>query len=87
MLLPDKQVDFPVGDPYSGDYFYFSGSGNDLDNSMTRSVTLPAGAPSLTAKVKYDIELDWDYAYLTVNGTRCGYKSFNQHQSVWSELW
>ena len=24
---------------------------------------------SLTAKVKYDIELDWDYAYLTVNGT------------------
>lgn len=68
VLLPDKQVDFPVGDPYSGDFFYFSGSGNDLDNSMTRSVTLPAGTPSLTAKVKYDIELDWDYAYLTVNG-------------------
>ncbi|TFH34421.1 MAG: M6 family metalloprotease domain-containing protein [Anaerolineales bacterium] len=68
LLLPDKQVDFPVGDPYSGDFFYFSGSGNDLDNSMTRSVTLPDGAPSLTAKVKYDIELDWDYAYLTVNG-------------------
>ena len=68
VLLPDKQVDFPVGDPYSGDFFYFSGSGNDLDTSMTRSVTLPAGAPSLTAKVKYDIETDWDYAYLTVNG-------------------
>lgn len=68
LLLPDKQVDFPVGDPYSGDYFYFSGSGNDLDNSMTRSVTLPAGTASLTAKVKYDIETDWDYAYLTVNG-------------------
>lgn len=69
VLLPDKNVEFPVGDPYSGDYFYFSGSGNDLDNSMTRSVTLPGGAPSLTAKVNYDIELDWDYAYLTVNGT------------------
>jgi immune inhibitor A len=68
VLLPDKSVDFPVGDPYSGDFFYFSGSGNDLDNSMTRDVTLPAGA-SLTAKVKYDIEVDWDYAYLTVNGT------------------
>lgn len=68
-LLPDKYVDFPVGEPYSGDYFYFSGSGNDLDNTMTRSVTLPAGPVSLTAKVKYDIELDWDYAYLTVNGT------------------
>ena len=69
VLLPDKYVDFPVGDPYDGDFFYFSGSGNNLDNSMTRSVTLPAGAPSLTAKVKYDIETDWDYAYLTVNGT------------------
>jgi len=68
LLLPDKYVDFPVGDPYDGDFFYFSGSGNNLDNSMTRSVTLPAGAPSLTAKVKYDIETDWDYAYLTVNG-------------------
>jgi immune inhibitor A len=68
-LLPDKTVDFPVGDPYSGDFFYFSGSGNNLDNSMTRSVTLPGGTPSLTAKAKYDIELDWDYAYLTVNGT------------------
>ena len=68
-LLPDKKIDFPVGDPYSGDYFYFSGSGNDLDNTMTRSVTLPAGSAGLTAKVKYDIETGWDYAYLTVNGT------------------
>jgi immune inhibitor A len=67
-LLPDKSVEFPVGDPYSGDYFYFSGSGNNLDNSMTRDVTLPAGTVSLSAKVKYDIETDWDYAYLTVNG-------------------
>jgi len=69
VLLPDKYVEFPVGDPYSGDFFYFSGSGNNLDNTMTREVTLPAGTPSLTAKVKYDIETDWDYAYLTVNGT------------------
>jgi immune inhibitor A len=69
LLLPDKNVDFPVGDPYDGDFFYFSGSGNNLDNTMTRSVTLPAGTPSLTAKVKYDIETDWDYAYLTVDGT------------------
>jgi immune inhibitor A len=36
---------------------------------MTREVTLPAGAVSLAAKVNYDIEVDWDYAYLTVNGT------------------
>jgi immune inhibitor A len=69
VLLPDKTVVTHVGDPFAGSYFYFSGAGNDLDNRMTRSVTLPAGTVALTAKAKYDIELDWDYAYLTVNGT------------------
>ncbi len=67
-LLPDKSVDSFVGTPYAGSYFYHSGAGNDLDNSMTRSVTLPAGVVSLSAQVRYEIELDWDYAYLTVNG-------------------
>ncbi|HET9915189.1 MAG TPA: immune inhibitor A domain-containing protein [Anaerolineales bacterium] len=69
VLLPDKEVNSFIGDPYAGSYFYHSGSGNDLDNSMTRDVTLPAGTVSLTAQVRYEIELDWDYAYLTVNGT------------------
>jgi len=69
LLLPDKTVVTNIGAPYAGSYMYFSGSGNDLDNRMTRQVTLPAGAVSLSAKVKYSIETDWDYAYLTVNGT------------------
>jgi immune inhibitor A len=67
-LLPDKSVTTDIGSPYAGSQFYHSGAGNDLDNSMTKSVTLPAGTVSLSAKVRYDIELDWDYAYLTVNG-------------------
>jgi immune inhibitor A len=36
---------------------------------MARSITLPAGTVMLTAKVRYNIENNWDYAYLTVNGT------------------
>jgi immune inhibitor A len=68
VVLPLKEVTEVIADPFSGSYFYYSGSGNNLDNSMTRSVTLPAGA-TLTAKVNYEIETDWDYAYLTVNGT------------------
>jgi immune inhibitor A len=68
VVLPDKEVDFNIGAPYSGSFFYYSGQGNNLDNTMTREVTLPAGTVTLTAKVRYDIELDWDYAYLTVNG-------------------
>lgn len=68
LLLPDKNVSTNVGTPYAGAFMYYSGAGNDLDNRMTRQVTLPAGSVSLAAKVKYDIEQDWDYAYLTVNG-------------------
>ena len=69
VMLPDKGVSTVIGDPYAGSFQYFSGSGNDLDNKMSKQVTLPAGTVTLTAKVRYAIEADWDYAYLTVNGT------------------
>jgi immune inhibitor A len=68
VVLPDKEVSTDLGDPYAGSGFYYSGAGDNVDNSMTRSVTLPAGPVSLTAQARYSIELDWDYAYLTVNG-------------------
>lgn len=68
VVLPDKEVTETIATPFSGSYFYYSGSGNDLDNTMSRTVTLPAGNPTLTAMVNYEIETDWDYAYLTVNG-------------------
>ena len=58
-----------IGAPHSGTHQYYSGSGNDLDNSMTRSVTLPAGTVTLNAFLNYDIETGYDYLYLTVNGT------------------
>ncbi len=65
-LLPDKQVDTNIGAPFAGSKFYYSGSGNNLDNVMYKQVTLPANA-TLTAKVRYDIEQDWDYAYVVVS--------------------
>jgi immune inhibitor A len=67
--LPDKSVLRTIGEPYAGDYYYYSDQGNNIDHTMTRSVTLPAGSPNLAAKVNYEIEEDWDYAYLTVDGT------------------
>lgn len=66
VVLPDKQVDTVIADPYAGDNFYYSGAGNDLDNVMYREVNLPASA-ELTAQVNYDIEVDWDYAYVVVS--------------------
>nr|MBA3310557.1 immune inhibitor A [Nocardioidaceae bacterium] len=67
-LLPAKQVPLDLGDPFEGEKFYYSGSGDNLNNTMTKQVAIPAGGGALTAQVRYDIEEDWDYAYLTVNG-------------------
>ena len=71
VVLPDKIVPLELGAPCAGcgSQFYYSGSGDNLDNTMVKSETLPAAPVQLTAQVRYEIEDDWDYAYLTVNGT------------------
>lgn len=63
VMLPDKPVTSNVGAPRYGSYYYYSGSGNNLDNFMYKAFSLPAGA-TLSAKVRYQIESNWDYAYL-----------------------
>lgn len=69
VVLPDKEVQTTIAEPFAGDHFYYSDAGNDLDNSMTKTVTLPgSGDLELNARVNFDIETDWDYAYLTVDG-------------------
>lgn len=80
--LPKKLVTSSISSPYAGSYFYYSGQGDNLDNLMYKSFNLPAGA-TLSAKVKYDIEKDWDYAYLvysTDNGLT--WKSLETSRSV-----
>ncbi len=63
VILPKKGVVSNIGAPYAGSNYYYSSAGDNLNNFMYKSFNLPAGA-TLTAKVKYNIELDWDYAYL-----------------------
>jgi len=67
VLLPDKEKQTFIGGPFEGANFYYSGSGPDLDNLMYQEVTLPAAPVGLTAKVRYNIEEDWDYAYVVVS--------------------
>ncbi|KGP73591.1 immune inhibitor A domain-containing protein [Pontibacillus yanchengensis] len=65
--LPEKET--VINEPYSGDYEYFSGSDNNLDNSLTKTVDLTnASSAEMTFQTWYDIESDWDYAYVKVNG-------------------
>ena len=69
-LLPDKDQLIDIGAPFAGSWMFWSGQGNNLENTMTHTVSA-AAATAVTAKVRYEIEKDWDYAYLeaTSNGT------------------
>jgi immune inhibitor A len=64
--LPDKRKETHVVDPKSGSYVYWSTMGNDLDATMTKAFTVPAGA-TLSADVWYDTEDTFDYAFLEVS--------------------
>jgi immune inhibitor A len=61
--LPDKVVTIDHGVPYAGEHFYASDDGDNVDNRMWQEFDLPSGA-GLTARVRYLLETDWDYAYL-----------------------
>ncbi len=65
--LPKPELPFAA--PYSGEYQFHSGSGDNLDNAMSMDVTLPsAGNISMTMKAHWNIEKDWDFAQVKVNG-------------------
>ena len=63
VVLPKKAVTTSIGAPFAGVKYYYSGAGDNLNSYMYKSFNL-AAASTITAKVKYSIELDWDYAYL-----------------------
>ncbi|MEX2961192.1 immune inhibitor A domain-containing protein [Microbulbifer sp. TYP-18] len=64
--LPKKKVVVTV--PTSGNYAYFSGSGDNLQNRMTVTLDLTkATSANLSFKAWYDIEQDWDYAAVMVD--------------------
>jgi immune inhibitor A len=69
--LPKKKVTTTLPTPSSGEYEWWSGGGDGLRNSLSREVTLPAGAASLTFQAQYNIEDcgddPCDYAYVEVN--------------------
>jgi immune inhibitor A len=46
---------------------YYSGSGANLDNNMTRPITLGAGPIQLSFQGRWHIETCWDYAYVEVS--------------------
>jgi hypothetical protein len=55
--------------PYSGDYFVWSNKGDEADMTLTREFdfTDHEGPITLTYWIWYDLEKDYDYAYLEVS--------------------
>jgi immune inhibitor A len=71
MPLPLKSVTTTFGAPASGTSQWFSGQGNDLNNTLTRRVTLGAGTSTLAFSARWNIEDcgpdPCDYAYVEVD--------------------
>ncbi|MET9732907.1 immune inhibitor A domain-containing protein [Streptomyces sp. NPDC006458] len=66
--LPKKKVTTPIVTPAQGTKQWWSGSGNDLRNTLTRSVDLTGKASAtLTLDGWWAIERDYDYAYAEVS--------------------
>ncbi|MFD7058456.1 immune inhibitor A domain-containing protein [Streptomyces sp. NPDC059906] len=66
--LPKEEVTTEIVPPAEGKTQWWSGSGNDLKNTLTRSVDLTGkSAASLTLDGWYDIEADYDFLYTEVS--------------------
>ena len=63
--LPDYPWTFRLNTPHGGGSEWWSGRGDLLTTTLTRSVTLPAGSV-LSFWSWYDIEPDYDYGYVEV---------------------
>jgi immune inhibitor A len=54
-----------LGEPFAGENMWWSDSGDDLENTMTRPVDLSAATTAaLTLKARYEIEAGFDYLYV-----------------------
>jgi immune inhibitor A len=70
-VLPRKTVTSNLAQPFAGERSWWSGQGDDLSNTMSREVTLPAGESTLSMRANWDIEDcgpdPCDYAFVEVN--------------------
>jgi immune inhibitor A len=71
VLPPEKNVFYlytPIaGSLAYGTHAFWGGKGDLIDYNMTRQVTIPAAPAVLSMQVNYQIETNWDYAYVSVS--------------------
>ncbi len=66
VVLPDKEKHIALGQPFEGERMWWSGKGNSLDNTLTRTVDLTdRSTADMTMRARFDIEdCDCDYLYV-----------------------
>ena len=65
--LGEQDVTTDVNPVDSGTYSWWSGMGDDLENSMSKAVTLGPAPNVISFRTWYDIEEDFDYAFVEVS--------------------
>ena len=56
-----------IFEPHSGEYYVYSQQADESFKRLGGTFTLPAGSPSLTFWVSFDIEDYWDYAFVEIS--------------------
>ncbi len=65
VTLPDKEVTFDYGEPFAGERMFWSGKGDNLNNTLTADLDLrTVSTASVSMKARFDIEAEYDYLYL-----------------------
>jgi immune inhibitor A len=66
--LPDKNVPVQTNTPFEGKYEWFSGSGDGLNQTLTRTLDLTGISQAmLRFQSWYDIEEDYDFGYIEIS--------------------
>ena len=85
IALPAENIAFKA--PFTGEYQYYSGQGNMLNNAMSFDVTLPLSTPlALTFKAHWDIEEDYDYVQVLVDSVAVEGNYTNNSNSVYPSV-
>ena len=67
LAVPAIALDF--SQPYNGDYQFYSDQGDMINHAMSFEIELPAVTPlTLQMKAHWNIELDYDYAQVMIDG-------------------
>ncbi|MGG5260966.1 immune inhibitor A domain-containing protein [Phycicoccus avicenniae] len=71
VVLPDRTVTNDLGAPFAGAKQWYSGAGDDLNSTMSRSLAVPAGTTTLSFQARWNIEDcgpdACDYAFVEVD--------------------